>query len=80
MTGDLPPGGDAPRCACGHALQKWHYQARGKPTGVWCAGLGDLVDYQSKRRTQHDVYDLRERRVQRGQCAEHPEHRPDASL
>ena len=47
-------------------------------TGVWCAGLADLVNYQGHRRTQHDVLDLRGRRVQRGQCAEHPARRPDA--
>jgi hypothetical protein len=59
-------------------LREWRYtRPEGKATGVWCAGLADLVNYQGNRRTQHDVLDLRGRRVQRGQCAEHGDYRLD---
>jgi hypothetical protein len=61
---------EATRCSCGQDLREWRYtDAQGKATGVWAAGLGDLVDYQARRPTQHDVLDLRGRRVQRGTCA-----------
>jgi hypothetical protein len=78
MSKDAPPSPTPPQCACGQDLREWRYtRPEGKATGVWCAGLADLVNYQSNRRTQHDVYDLRGRRVQRGQCATHRDYRSD---
>jgi hypothetical protein len=57
------------RCSCGQDLHEWRYTApSGKPTGVWCVGLADLIDYQTHRMTRHDVYDLQDRRVRRGLC------------
>lgn len=80
MSKDTPPIPTPPQCTCGQDLREWRYtRSEGKATGVWCAGLADLVNYQGHRRTQHDVLDLRGRRVQRGQCAEHFSGRPDAS-
>jgi hypothetical protein len=67
------------RCSCRYTLQEWRFEAKGKPTGVWCAGLGDLANYRLKRPTRHDVLDLRGRRVQRGQCTESPDHWSEAS-
>ena len=71
MSEDSDPR-NATRCACGDALQEWRFEAKGKATGVWCAGLGDLANYRLKRPTRHDVLDLRGRRVQRGACRAAP--------
>jgi hypothetical protein len=62
----------ARQCACGYSLQEWRFEAKGRATGVWCAGLGDLANYRLNRATRHDVLDWRGRRVQRGTCEQHP--------
>jgi hypothetical protein len=60
------------RCACGDTLQEWRFAARGRATGVWCAGLGDRANYRLNRATRHDVLDLRGGRVHRGACTAAP--------
>jgi hypothetical protein len=67
MSEDPDPR-NARRCSCGYTLQEWRFEAKGKATGVWCAGLGDLANYRLKRPTRHDVLALSGRRVQRGEC------------
>ena len=63
----------SPRCACGVELREWLYTTpTGQSTGVWAAGLADLVDYQQRRTTRHDILDLRGRRMQRGTCDSDP--------
>jgi hypothetical protein len=64
------------QCACGYPLQEWRFEAKGRATGVWCAGLGDLANYRLNRSTRHDVLDLRGRRVQRGECEQHSDAGP----
>ena len=65
------------RCACGYSLQEWRFEAKGRATGVWCAGLDDLANYRLRRPTRHDVLDLRGRRVQRGACEQHTDRHSD---
>lgn len=63
-------------CACGQTLEEWRFQEKGKATGVWCAGLGDLANYRLKKPTRHDVLALSGRRVQRGTCEQHTDPNP----
>jgi hypothetical protein len=54
-------------------LREWLYTTpASQSTGVWAAGLADLVDYQQRRTTRHDILERRGRRVQRGTCNSDP--------
>ena len=59
------------RCACGTALRVWRSEAGAeRATEVWAVDLADLVAYQGRRPTRHDILDRRGRRLQHGQCGE----------
>jgi hypothetical protein len=61
------------RCACGVALRAWRTEeGAARVTEVWAVDLADLVAYQARRPTRHDIRDRRGRRLQRGQCGGPP--------
>ena len=56
-------------CVCGRALRAWRSEERAnRATEVWAVDLADLVAYQTRRPTHHDILDRRGRRLQGGHC------------
>jgi hypothetical protein len=59
------------RCSCGTFLRAWRTEeGTDRAREVWAVDLADLVAYQGRRSTHHEIQDRRGRRLQRGQCAE----------
>jgi hypothetical protein len=57
------------RCTCDRPLREWQYtDLGGKLRSVWAESLADVVDYQARKPTRHDILDGRGRRLLRGRC------------
>lgn len=58
----------APKCKCGQETQLWP----SKDTGIWCVFFSERLDYEDRKPTRHDVFDINAKKIATGMCTALP--------